>query len=77
MNKNCIYEIRVNGALSDCWSDWFEGLDVHAELNGETTLKGPLTDQAALFGVLTRIHSLNLELISVYQCSGKGDYVIA
>jgi hypothetical protein len=65
MDNPCIYEIRVEGALAESWSDWFEGLDVHAELDGATTLKGPLTDQAALFGVLTRIHSLNLKLISV------------
>ena len=69
MNKPCIYEIRVEGVLADGWSDWFEEMDVHAELTGETTLKGPLTDQAALFSVLTRIHSLNLELISVNRCS--------
>ena len=69
MNKPCIYEIRVEGALAERWSDWFEGLDIDAEPDGETTLRGPLTDQAALFGVLTRIHSLNLELISVCRYS--------
>ncbi len=67
MNKPCIYEIRVKGVLADRWSDWFEGLEVHVELDGETTLRGELIDQSALFGVLTRIHSLNLELISVAQ----------
>jgi hypothetical protein len=67
MDKPCVYEIRVEGALADHWSDWFEGLDVHVEQKGETTLKGKLIDQAALFSVLTRIHSLNLKLISVYR----------
>ncbi len=65
MNKPCIYEIRVKGALADRWSDWFEGLEIHVEPDGETALRGELIDQSALFSVLTRIHSLNLELISV------------
>ncbi len=65
MNEPRVYEIRVKGGLTDRWSDWFEGLEVHDEQNGETTLRGELIDQSALFGVLTRIHALNLELISV------------
>lgn len=69
MNTPCIYEIRVKGGLADHWSNWFEGLAIQVEPKGETTLRGELTDQAALFSVLTRIHSLNLELISVYRSS--------
>jgi hypothetical protein len=71
MNMPCIYEIRVKGVLADCWSDWFEELKVHVELNGETTLRGELIDQSALFGVLTRINNLNLTLISVVRSSPK------
>ncbi len=67
MNRPCIYEIRVEGHLAERWSDWFEGLAIHNEPNGETTLSGMLADQSALFGVLTRIHALNLSLISVRQ----------
>ena len=65
MDKLCIYEIRVEGHLTDRWSDWFEGLAIHNEPNGEATLRGLLIDQAALFGVLSKIHALNLTLISV------------
>jgi hypothetical protein len=65
MHKPCIYEIRVEGVLAEHWSDWFEGLEIHPDLNGQTTLRGPLIDQAALFSVLARIHALNLELVSV------------
>lgn len=65
MDTPRIYEIRVEGHLADRWSDWFEGLSIHNDLNGETILSGPITDQAALFGVLTKIHNLNLILISV------------
>ncbi len=69
MGKPYWYEIRIEGQLADRWSEWFEGLTIHAEPSGETTLTGLLPDQAALFGVLTRIHNLNLILISVCRSS--------
>ena len=65
MNKPYVYEIRVEGCLSEHWSDWFEGLTIRNEPSGETVLSGPCVDQSALFGTLTKIHSLNLTLISV------------
>ena len=71
MAKPYWYEIRVEGHLADRWSDWFEGLTIHNAPNGETTLAGLLADQAALFGVLTKIHNLNLILISVCRLSPK------
>jgi hypothetical protein len=67
MSNSTYYEIRVEGELANNWSDWFEGLEIRAELNGETSLRGVLIDQAALFGVLSRIQSLNLVLISVQR----------
>lgn len=70
MDTPRVYEIRVEGHLADRWSDWFEGLAICNDLDGEVTLTGPLTDQAALFGVLTKIHDLNLILISVHRKSG-------
>ncbi len=65
IDKPYVYEIRVEGHLAARWSDWFEGLAIHTDPNGETSLSGRLTDQAALFGVLAKIHNLNLTLISV------------
>ena len=65
MDKTQIYEIRVENHLSENWTDWFEGLTIHNEPNGETVLSGSFVDQAALFGILTRVDSLNLTLISV------------
>lgn len=65
VHKPCVYEIRVEGYLTDRWSDWFEGLAIRNDANGETTMTGLLADQAALYGVLTKIHNLNLILISV------------
>jgi hypothetical protein len=59
------YEIRVKGQLDPRWSEWFDGMAIRHEPNGDTTLHGPVADQAALFGVLMKIHNLNLPLISV------------
>lgn len=71
MDKPCFYKIRVEGHLADHWSDWFAGLMICNEPNGETTLSGLLIDQAALFGVLTQIHALNLTLVSVDRSSPR------
>jgi hypothetical protein len=59
------YEIRIRGQLGSDWSDWFEGLELQPLENGEMVLSGPIVDQAALIGILTRLNRLNLALISV------------
>lgn len=71
MDKPCFYEIRVEGHLTDRWSDWFDGLAIRNDADGETTLSGLLPDQAALFGVLHQIQGLNLTLISVNRSSTR------
>ena len=60
------YEIRVAGQLPPQWMDWFDGLVINTE-NGETLLRGPLADQAALYGLLKKIRDLGLPLVSVRQ----------
>ena len=65
MEEEKLYEIRVEGHLDENWADWFEGLAVSNEEGGEAVLAGVLPDQAALQGVLNRISSLGLVLISV------------
>ena len=52
------YEIRIKGHLDDKWADWFEGLTITREDNGETLLIGPVVDQAALHGVLRKVRDL-------------------
>jgi len=59
------YHIRVKGHLDDHWSDWFGGLTITNQANGEAVLAGPLADQAALHGVLIRIRDLGLPLLAV------------
>jgi hypothetical protein len=60
-----IYQIRVEGVLGSEWSDWFGGVTVVPQANGETLLVGPIVDQAALHGLLNKIHDLGLSLLSV------------
>jgi hypothetical protein len=59
------YTLRIRGTLSPDWADWFEGMDIRQEAEGQTVLEGPVLDQAALHGLLERIRDLNLTLISV------------
>jgi hypothetical protein len=67
MDTPHVYQIRVEGHLGERWSDWFEGLEIQPEANDETSLTGLIPDQAALYGVLSKIHSLNLILVSVFR----------
>ncbi len=60
-----MYEIRVKGHLDQRWSAWFDGLTVTHLEDGNTLLAGPVVDQAALHSLLSKLHSLNLTLISV------------
>ncbi len=64
-SKPGIYEIRLQGHLDEQWSEWFEGLTVTLEDNGETSLTGPVVDQAALHGLLKKVRDLGMPLISV------------
>jgi len=64
-NQHQCYEIRLKGHLDDRWSDWFEGLTITLEENGDTLLTGPVVDQAALHGLLKKVRDLGLPLVSV------------
>lgn len=59
------YQIRIKGHLDSQWSDWFEGLTITLEDNGDTLLIGPVIDQAALHGLLKKVRDLGMPLISV------------
>jgi hypothetical protein len=60
-----VYQVRIKGHLGDQWQDWFGGLAISLEDNGETLLTGPVVDQAALHGLLRRVRDLGMPLVSV------------
>ena len=61
------YEIRLRGHLDNRWAQWFEGLTITHEANGETRLTGAVADQAALYGLLKKVRDLGLPLVAVRQ----------
>ena len=60
-----IYQIRIRGHLGRQWTDWFEGLSVTLDENGDTLLTGLVVDQAALHGLLKKVRDLGVPLLSV------------
>ena len=60
-----VYEIRIKGHLGRQWTDWFEGLTITLQEDGNTLLAGPVIDQAALHGLLKKVRDLGMPLISV------------
>jgi len=60
-----VYQIRIKGHLGRQWTDWFEGLAITLEDNGDTLLTGSVVDQAALHGLLKKVRDLGTPLISV------------
>jgi len=62
-----IYQIRLKDHLSREWTDWFGGLAITLEENGDTLLTGPVIDQAALYGLLRKVRDLGMALVSVQQ----------
>jgi hypothetical protein len=70
-----IYEIQVPGRLDESWSEWFEGMEITVE-SGDggptiTTLTGTVADEAALQGLLDRLFSLGLRLLSVVRLQSE------
>ena len=66
-NQPMVYQIRIKGHLGSQWTNWFEGLTITLEEDGDTLLTGPVIDQAALHGLLKKVRDLGLPLVSVIQ----------
>jgi hypothetical protein len=62
-----IYQIRIKGHLGSQWTDWFGGLAITLEENGDTLVTGPVVDQAALHGLLRKVRDLGMPLLSVIR----------
>jgi hypothetical protein len=70
-----VYQIRVKGHLGHEWTDWFEGLTIMLEEDGDTLLTGPVIDQAALHGLLKKVRDLGMPLVSVSPLEhGQADH---
>ena len=67
LNQPMVYEIRIKGHLGPQWSDWFGGLIITLEDNGDTLLTGPVVDQATLHGLLRKVRDLGMPLISAIR----------
>ncbi len=61
------YEIRVEGHLGPRWASWFDGMEISAEDDGTTVIRGPVVDQAALHGQLQKLRDIGIPLISLTQ----------
>ena len=66
------YRIRVRGILdSGRWAAWFDNFALTPEANGDTTLTGEVTDQAALHGLINRVRDLGLTLVAVERSEAE------
>ncbi|NJN84772.1 MAG: hypothetical protein HC802_22440 [Caldilineaceae bacterium] len=68
-NFPLLYQIRIQGHLGSQWADWFDGMTITPQENGDTLLTGPVVDQAALHGILRKVRDLGMPLLSVARIS--------
>lgn len=64
-DKPATYEICLQGHLPDRWAGWFGEVAIGLAEDGTTRLTCPAIDQAALYGLLKKVRSLGLPLLSV------------
>jgi hypothetical protein len=64
-DRPMVYEIRLRGYLGHQWQDWFRGLTILLEEDGNTLLAGAVVDQAALHGILKKVRDLGMPLLAV------------
>ena len=58
-------EIRVRGCIDERWSEWLDGLTITHTAQDETVLAGLILDQAALYGLMSKLRDLGLSLLAV------------
>jgi len=72
-DQPAVYQIRIKGHLGPQWTEWFEGMAVTREENGDTLLTGPVVDQAALHGLIKKVRDLGLPLLSVKRADTSSE----
>ena len=68
-----VYQIRLRGHLGPLWSDWFDGLVIAWDDNGDTLLTGSVVDQAALHGLLRKIRDLGVALVAINRVEASAE----
>jgi hypothetical protein len=68
------YQIRLKGHFSPELADWFDDLAVTNTPEGEAILSGYVLDQAALYGILLKIHHLGITLLSVNRMASPSEH---
>jgi len=63
------YQITVKGYLDASWSEWFDGLTITHDADGNTRLVGVVRDQTALYGLIDKARDLALTLVAVVELS--------
>jgi hypothetical protein len=58
-------EIRIKGQIDKQWSEWFGGLAISHSDREVTVLAGAVADPAALYGIISHLRDLGLQLTSV------------
>ena len=66
LDRPLTFEIRISGRLDSQWSDWFDKLTI-TQAGDQTLLRGTVADQAALYGILLKLHNLGLPLLSFHR----------
>lgn len=71
-DETAVYQIRLKGILDPSWSDWFDNFTITTQ-GEETLMEGPVADQAALHGILSKINNLGLAIVTVTQVEEIGN----
>jgi hypothetical protein len=58
-------EIRLEGCLDRHWEEWFEGVAIRLNGNGDTIMAGNVVDQAALFGLIGKLRDLGVTILAI------------
>jgi hypothetical protein len=67
-----LYCVRIQGHLDADWSAWFDNLTISQHDDGTTALTVPMVDQAALYGLLSRLRDLGATLLSLEWLAAGG-----
>jgi hypothetical protein len=65
------YQIRVKTHLDLDWSAWFDDLAITHDADGCTTISGKVADQAALYGLISKVRNLGLTLVAVQRIAAE------